>query len=241
MGVTSHSIVWILWLGLYKLWCITPVGLANSYRVDTFVLTLKSNKNMSQELSPMSYEADLKQAVETLKKGGIILYPTDTVWGIGCDASNPDAVRRIYELKRRAESKSMIVLVHDLPMLERTVSDIPEVAYDMVELAVRPLTVIYDRAVGVAPNLLAEDGSLAVRLTRERFSRDLCKALRRPVVSTSANLSGEPTPAIYSAISAEIVEGVDYVVHYRREDRSTSAPSQIIKLSADARVQIIRE
>lgn len=196
---------------------------------------------MSQEISQMSYEEDLRLAIETLKKGGIILYPTDTVWGIGCDATNAEAVQRIYALKKRAESKSMIVLVHDLPTLERTVLEVPEVAYDMVDLAIRPLTIIYDKAVGVAPNLLAEDGSLAVRLTRERFSRDLCKGLRRPVVSTSANISGEPTPAIYSAIGQEILDGVDYVVHYRRDDRSVSPPSQIIKLSSDARVQIIRE
>ena len=157
-------------------------------------------------------KADLDEAVETLRRGGIILYPTDTVWGIGCDATNEEAVRRIYELKRREDSKSMLVLVAETYEVERMVSEVSEVAYDLMELAVRPITIIYPHATGVAPNLLGEGGSLGIRQSRELFSSALCKRLRRPIVSTSANISGEPTPLFFSGISPEIVAGVDYVV-----------------------------
>lgn len=186
------------------------------------------------------YADDLDEAVQTLKRGGIILYPTDTVWGIGCDACNADAVARIYELKRRADAKSMLVLVDSLVSLERIVPTVPAVAYDMIELALRPITIIYDGAQGVAPNLLAEDGSLGVRVSREPFSAGLCRALRRPIVSTSANISGEPTPAVFSAIEPEILAGVDYVVRYRQDDRSVTPSSQIIKLGLDGQVKVIR-
>lgn len=175
-----------------------------------------------------------------MRAGGIILYPTDTVWGIGCDATNSEAVAKIFALKQRADAKSMLVLVDSVPALERIVREVPEVAYDMIELSIRPMTIIYDDAEGVAPALIAEDGSLGVRVTRERFSQDLCRMMRRPIVSTSANISGEPTPAIYSAISQEIIEGVDYVVGYRRQDKTKAQPSQIIKLGRGGEVKIIR-
>lgn len=175
-----------------------------------------------------------------MKSGGIILYPTDTVWGIGCDATNPEAVAKIFKLKQRADAKSMLVLVDSIPALERIIPEIPDVAYDLIELSVRPMTIIYDNATGVAPALIAEDGSLGVRITRENFSRDLCKALRRPIVSTSANISGEPTPAIFAAISPEIIDGVDYVVGYRQQDNSKTVPSQILKLGKGGEVKIIR-
>lgn len=186
------------------------------------------------------YQDDIDQAVGVLKRGGIILYPTDTVWGIGCDATNAEAVARIYALKRRADAKSMLVLVDSIASLERIVPTVPGVAYDMIELAIRPITIIYDRAEGVASSLLAEDGSLGVRVSREPFSSALCRALRRPLVSTSANISGEPTPLVFSAIGREIVEGVDYVVSYRQDDREQAPPSQIIKLSHDGQVKIVR-
>lgn len=186
------------------------------------------------------YSEDLKKAVETLKKGGIILYPTDTIWGIGCDATDPKAVKRIYELKKRADSKSMLVLVNNEAMLERTVKEIPEVAWQLIEAADKPLTVIYDEPVGIAPELTASDGSLGIRITKERFSSDLCRLLRRPIVSTSANISGEASAATFSEISQEIRDGVDYIAEYRRDDMRRPSPSNIIKLGNDGTFRIIR-
>lgn len=188
----------------------------------------------------MTFEEDIKKAVEVLKKGGIILYPTDTVWGIGCDATNEAAVKKIYELKRRAESKSMLVLVDGEVMLERTVRDIPEVAWQLIEAAVDPLTIIYDHPDGVAPNLLAEDGSLGIRITSERFSRELCRRLRRPIVSTSANISGEKAPALYYQISDEVKDGCDYVAEYGRNDTTPHRPSNIIKVREGGLFKVIR-
>lgn len=189
----------------------------------------------------MRYEKeDLEQALEVLRRGGIILYPTDTVWGIGCDATNAEAVARVYSLKKRADAKSMLVLVNNLPAVERLVPEMPDVAYDLVDLATCPLTIIYDDAQGVAPNLLAEDGSLGIRVTNEAFSEALCRHFRRPIVSTSANLSGEPTPTRYVDISQDIRSGVDYIVKFRQDDNSKTPPSQIIKLGKGGEVQIIR-
>ena len=185
-------------------------------------------------------KADLDEAVETLRRGGIILYPTDTIWGIGCDATNEEAVRRIYDLKRREDSKSMLVLVSDTYQVERLVQEVPEVAFDLMELAVRPITIVYSGASGVAPSLLGEGNSLGIRQTQELFSSALCKRLRRPIVSTSANISGEPSPLFFSGISPEIIAGVDYVVRYRREDETPREPSQIIKLGPTGEVQILR-
>ena len=154
-------------------------------------------------------ESDLKEAVRVMKEGGIILYPTDTVWGIGCDARNEEAVRKIYYLKKRADSKSMLVLVGSEGMLQRTVKDVPEIAWQLIDVAVNPMTIIYDHPVGVAENLKAEDGSLGIRITGERFSRTLCDRMRGPIVSTSANVSGKPTPMTFAEISSEIKKGVD--------------------------------
>lgn len=186
------------------------------------------------------YKEDLDKAIQCLRSGGIILYPTDTVWGIGCDATNSEAVAKIFALKERADAKSMLVLVDSIPALERIIPEVPDVAYDMINLAIRPITIIYDDAKGVAPALIAEDGSLGVRVTKERFSQDICRILRRPIVSTSANISGEPTPAVFSAISQAIVDGVDYVVNYRQLDNSKVQPSQIIKLGRGGEVKVIR-
>lgn len=184
--------------------------------------------------------ADLRNAVECLKKGGIILYPTDTVWGIGCDATNSEAVKKIYALKKRADSKSMLVLVDNEAALQRIVDEVPDVAWDLLDAAVNPLTVIYDGAKNVAPEIIADDGSLGIRITGESFSNELCRRLGRPLVSTSANISGQKSPAAFRDIDPEIRNGVDYVVSYRRDDVSPHAPSNIIKLSKDARFTIIR-
>lgn len=183
---------------------------------------------------------DLKEAVNCLRNGGIILYPTDTIWGIGCDATNSEAVKKIFALKKRADSKSMLVLVNNEVALERLVDEIPEIAWDLLSAAVNPLTVIYDNAHGIAPELLSEDGSLGIRITKERFSSELCRRLRQPIVSTSANLSGGKSPSNFEEIPEEIKNGVDYIVKYRQIDQSHNTPSNIIKLSHKGEIKIIR-
>ena len=184
---------------------------------------------------------DIRQAVETLRRGGLILYPTDTIWGIGCDASNPDAVQRVYELKRRDDSKALICLVDSAGRMQRYLRHVPEVAWDLIEYAEKPLTLILDGAVNLAPNLMAADGSIGMRVTREAISHELCYRFQKAIVSTSANLSGEPSPANFTEIAPEILQGVDYVMKCRQNDLSKAKPSQIIKLGIDGRVQIIRK
>ena len=175
---------------------------------------------------------EIKKACEVLQKGGVILYPTDTVWGIGCDATNEEAVRRVYEIKKRADSKAMLVLVDSPVKVDFYVKDVPVVAWDLIEMATRPLTIIYDGARNLAPNLRAEDGSVGIRVTNEEFSRQLCFRFRKAIVSTSANISGEPAAAVFSEISEEILNAVDYVVDYRREETGHPKPSSIIRLGA---------
>lgn len=188
----------------------------------------------------MTLNEDIRTAVATLRKGGVILYPTDTIWGLGCDATNPDAVRRIYEIKKRSDSKALITLVANEAMLERYVEEVPEVAWQLLEAAVDPLTVIYDRGVNLAPNLLAEDGSVAIRIPRDDYASRLARELHRPVVSTSANISGSPAPACFARIDPALLEAVDYVASHRRADRTPHRPSSIIKLSAGGLIKVIR-
>lgn len=183
---------------------------------------------------------DIKKAIEVMKAGGIILYPTDTIWGLGCDATNEAAVHKIYELKRRAENKSMLVLLDDAAKLERYLEKVPEMAYSLIEVSDKPLTIIYDKAFNIAKNLLGENNSVGIRITQEAFSNQLCRQFRRPIVSTSANISGEPSPAIFSEISEEIKQGVDYIVKYRQDDTQKKQASSIIKLGIDNTVKIIR-
>lgn len=185
-------------------------------------------------------ESDLKEAVRVMQDGGIILYPTDTVWGIGCDARNVEAVRKIYDLKRRQDSKSMLVLVSSEGMLQRSVKEVPEIAWQLIDVAVNPMTIIYDTPTGIAENLKAEDGSLGIRITSEKFSRMLCERMRGPIVSTSANISGKPTPLTFSEISSEIKEGVDYVCKFRQKEKASSKPSNIIKVTRGNVVKVIR-
>ncbi|MDE5552805.1 MAG: threonylcarbamoyl-AMP synthase [Muribaculaceae bacterium] len=186
-------------------------------------------------------EQEIRQALEVLRKGGIILYPTDTIWGIGCDATCAEAVSRIYALKERADSKSMLALVSDIAMLERWVKSIPETAEMLIDVAVDPLTIIYDNPVGIADNLRAEDGSLGIRITSDDFCRQLCRRLRHPLVSTSANISGQKSPASYADITPEIIAGVDYVVNLRQDERPNDRkPSAIIKVSDNGVVKVIR-
>lgn len=203
-------------------------------------MKVEKKPDMNREESPRYEAEDLAKAVETLRQGGIILYPTDTVWGIGCDATNPEAVRKIFTLKKRADSKSMLMLVGSEGELERSVAHVPEVAWELIEAAVNPLTIIYDKPLGLAAELLGEDGSAGIRITRELFSRALCQRLRHPVVSTSANVTGKKTPATFSEISEEIKQGVDYVVRYRQNDASRHKASNIIKLRDNGEVKVIR-
>jgi len=184
---------------------------------------------------------DLQQALETLRKGGIILYPTDTVWGIGCDARNEEAVRKIFRLKQREDSKSMLCLLDAAGKLQGYVEEVPEMAWDLIELTTKPLTIIYPGAKNVAPSLIAEDGSLGIRITGEKFTQALCNALHAPLVSTSANISGQPAARNYPEVSEAILNGVDYVVRYRRDDLSESQPSSIIKLGLHNEIKVIRE
>ena len=183
---------------------------------------------------------NLKKACDVLRKGGLILYPTDTIWGIGCDATNEEAVQRVYTLKQRADNKAMLLLLGNEARLESYVQEVPEIAWSLIEVADRPLTLIYPGARNLAPNLIAEDGSVGIRITREEFSRRLCEQFRRPVVSTSANISGQPAPHTFQEIAEEIKQGVDYIVQYRQDDLTAAQPSSIIKLGAGGLFQIIR-
>ena len=176
-----------------------------------------------------------------MREGGVILYPTDTIWGIGCDATNEDAVRRVYEIKQRQDSKAMLVLVDSSVKVDFYVQDVPEVAWDLIDLADKPLTGIYSGARNLAANLLAEDGSVGIRVTNEDFSKRLCQQFRKAVVSTSANISGQPSPRNFSEISEEVKSAVDYIVGYRQEEMSNPKPSSIIKLDKGGVIKIIRE
>ena len=189
----------------------------------------------------MKTEDDIRNAVETMRRGGIILYPTDTVWGIGCDATNADAVAKVYNIKHRDDSKALICLVDSESRLQRYVRDIPNVAWDIFELSVKPTTIVLDNAVNLAPNLIADDGSIAMRITKEPFSKELCYRYQKAIVSTSANISGEPAAQNFCDISEEIINAVDYVCWTRRQEHKPHTPSSIIKLTANGEVTIIRK
>lgn len=183
---------------------------------------------------------DIKQAVEVLRQGGVILYPTDTIWGIGCDATCETAVQRVYDIKKRIDSKALLVLVDSAAKLQGYVDEVPDVAWDLIELSEKPLTIIYSGAKNLAKNLVAEDGTVGIRITNEVFSKRLCEAFRKPIVSTSANISGNPSASCFQEISEEIVAAVDYVVGYRQDDVTPAVPSSIIKLGVNGEVKIIR-
>lgn len=183
---------------------------------------------------------DIKHAVAALKRGEVILYPTDTVWGIGCDASNSHAVKRIFEIKHRTDSKALIALVGSPEQLHKTVENLPEEALHIIENTPRPVTVVYDHGVGVAPEMLASDGSLAVRVTNEDFSKKLCLAFGGAIVSTSANVSGKPTARSFDEISPEIINAVDYVCLSGRDCTGPSSPSMVVKVSDTGTVHILR-
>ena len=186
------------------------------------------------------YRDDIRQAVEVLNRGGIILYPTDTIWGIGCDATNAEAVKRVFEIKQREDAKALITLVDSEAKVQAYVREMPDVAWDLMEVADSPLTIIYDGARNLAPKLLAEYGSVGIRVTHETFSNYLCLRFKRPIVSTSANLSGQPSPRCFADIAPEIVAAVDYVCTSRRQETVCPSPSHIIKLGVGGEVKVIR-
>lgn len=189
----------------------------------------------------MDRQDDIKKAVEVMKNGGVILYPTDTVWGIGCDATNAEAVAKVYKIKQRDDSKALICLVDSDARLQRYVRNAPEVAWNVMELATKPTTVIFDEAVNLAPNLIAEDGSIAMRITNEEFSKELCYRFQKPIVSTSANISGQPAAQNYCDISEELLNAVDYVCFSRRQEHKPHTPSSIIKIKNNGEIDIIRK
>lgn len=184
---------------------------------------------------------DVQKASQIMKQGGVILYPTDTIWGIGCDATKEEAVKKVYAIKQRKDNKSMLVLLDNPAKLSIYVEKVPDIAWDLIELSERPLTIIYDGAKNLAPSLIAEDGSIGIRITNEVFSKELCKQFGKPIVSTSANISGKPSPASFKDIEEEIKKAVDYIVTFRQKENTKSVPSSIIKLKKNGTIQIIRQ
>lgn len=184
---------------------------------------------------------DLKKALEVLKQGGIILYPTDTIWGIGCDATNEKAVEKLYEIKKRGKDKSMLILLDNPVKLQNYIQEVPDIAWDLIDLTDKPLTIIFSGAKNLAPNLINTDGTIGVRITSEDFSRELCMRFRKPIVSTSANIAGQIAPQNFNDIDPEIIDAVDYVVQYRQDETFRQTPSSIIKLESNGNVDIIRK
>jgi len=184
---------------------------------------------------------DINKAVAVLEEGGVILYPTDTVWGIGCDATNNDAVKRIYEIKQRTDSKAMLVLLENINKIFSYVEEVPEIALDIAEVSIKPTTIIYPGAKNLASNLIAEDGTIGIRLASDDFCQKLISRFKKPIVSTSANISGEKSPQNFSQISEDLRNEVDYVVEYKQDDLSKSNSSSIIKIGLGGEINIIRE
>jgi L-threonylcarbamoyladenylate synthase len=184
---------------------------------------------------------DIKRAIEVLKQGGVILYPTDTIWGIGCDATNQEAVEKLYTIKQRDKSKSMLILLDNDAKLQGYVEDVPDIAWDLIDLADKPLTIIFNGAKNLAPNLINSDGTIGIRITSEAFSQQLCMRFRKPIVSTSANIAGQTPPQNFHDIDPEIIDAVDYVVQYRQEENYQQHPSSIIKLGSGGEIDIIRK
>ena len=197
------------------------------------------NKEQIQKTKAQQ-DAEIVQCLNTLSAGGLILYPTDTVWGIGCDATNAEAVKRVYQLKRRDDDKALIVLIDSADHLDHYVIDVPMIARELIDVAVKPLTIIYEGAYNLAPNLMGEGESVGIRIPNDEFCHRLCERYGKPIVSTSANVSGQPTATTFAAIDESIVQGVDYAVNYRRDEATPRQPSNIIMLHRDGTFKIIR-
>jgi L-threonylcarbamoyladenylate synthase len=189
----------------------------------------------------MIFEEDIKGALNTLRQGGIILYPTDTIWGLGCDPSNEKAINDIFTFKSRSETKSLIILVDGLSMIERYVAEIPDIVYELAGVSEDPLTIIYPKGKNLASGVSGSDGSVAIRICHDKFCKELISRFRKPIVSTSANYSGFPSPANFSEVEKLLVDKVDYVVKYKQEDRSRSSASPVIKINSDGTIKIIRK
>ena len=190
----------------------------------------------------MNFDIDIHECLGALKKGGVILYPTDTVWGLGCDATNAEAIAKIFDIKQRVESKSLIILVADEMQLNRFIPDVPGAAWDLIEASEKPITIIYDKASpSIAKNSLADDGSIGVRIVKDEFCQKLIRKFGKPLVSTSANISGQPTPVLFDDIAENIINKVDYVVKWRQDDYTQNQPSTVIKLSNNGVFKIIRK
>ena len=203
-------------------------------------MTKQDRISQLQQDIPRAWREDIENAVKVMRQGGVIIYPTDTIWGIGCDATSEEAVRRIFEIKRRTDAKAMLSLVDSDGRLQRYVRDVPEVAWQIVDCSESPVTIIYDGVQGLAPSLLSDDGSAGLRITKEPFSNELCRRMQRAVVSTSANVSGAKAPSCFDEINPEILMSVDYVCTSRRNEKNPHA-SSIIKIAADGQFKIIRK
>ena len=189
----------------------------------------------------MDFDEDIKDSMITLRKGGIILYPTDTIWGLGCDATNPAAVDKIFSIKSGGRSKSLLILVDGEQMLERYVKDVPEIAFELASVSNTPLTIIYPHGRNLAAGICSEDGSVGIRICRDDFCRELISRLRKPIVSTSANFTGKPSPGNYGEIDKSVINAVDYIVKHRQNDRRKYSSSPVIKLEHDGTIKIIRK
>lgn len=187
------------------------------------------------------HREDLNKALETLKNGGLILYPTDTIWGIGCDATNPEAIEKVFALKGREQHKSLIVLLHNDNQLAGYVNDIPEVAYDLIEYTETPLTIVYSNAKNLASNVIASDGSIGIRIVRHPFCEQLLQRFRKPIVSTSANISGDASPSSFDEISEQIKAGVDYIVEYGQHEKGDGKSSTVMKLDPSGKFEFLRK
>jgi L-threonylcarbamoyladenylate synthase len=189
----------------------------------------------------MIFDEDIKDSLITLRKGGIILYPTDTIWGLGCDATNPSAVERIFRIKSRSDNKSLLILVDGEQMLVRYVKDIPEIIFELTSVSNSPLTIIYPKGKNLAEGVCSDDGSVGIRICHDEFCGELINRFRKPIISTSANLSGKPSPENFGEIDISVINAVDFVVKYRQNDRRKHSASPVIKLDQNGTIKIIRK
>jgi L-threonylcarbamoyladenylate synthase len=195
---------------------------------------------MPDKKPDMAFDEDINEALAILKNGGIILYPTDTIWGLGCDATNPAAVEKIFSIKSRSGNKSLLIIVDGEGMLGAYVKEIPEIVYELIAVSEKPMTIIYPSGKNLAPGVCGDDGSVGIRICRDEFCSQLLKRFRKPLVSTSANLSGKPSPALFSEIEKPVIDAADYIVKYRRNDQRIGSASSVIKVEMNGTIKIIR-
>ncbi len=189
----------------------------------------------------MTYDDDIKESLIALREGGVILYPTDTIWGLGCDATNQSAVEKIFRIKSRSGNKSLIILINGEQMLERYVRDVPEIVYELTSVSDSPLTIIYQNGKNLADGVCNEDGSVGIRICRDEFCNELITRFRKPIISTSANESGKSSPACFNEIEKSVMDAVDYIVKYRQDDNNKHSASPVIKVDLNGTIRIIRK